>query len=263
MSQQTLPVFITDNIHLQPPTSTVAGSASTAYYKARSGSALALDSQGNAVTVDTQSQQSSTESNKSTSRSTDSANSKAFAYNGKCKQRKQFSEILRANLASEAAAVNMFAAQSRVGSQRPDLPYFQEKEKELLERLKKLAVQHRTRPSLMSPVVSASSAALGTLAGVLPRGLSDAIRGGVADALNEQYNDQLRDLRASGAADSAEAEPLREALRALRDQPRWAGSVKVPGLAELQRPKDLTLEEGVAGVVKLGFKGLVGLSSRI
>ena len=29
----------------------------------------------------------------------------------------------------------------------------------------------------MSPVVSASSAALGTLASVLPRGLSDAIRG--------------------------------------------------------------------------------------
>lgn len=50
--------------------------------------------------------------------------------------------------------------------------------------------------------------------------------GGVADALNEQYNDQLRDLRASEAADSAEAALLREALRDLRDQPRWAGSVK-------------------------------------
>ncbi len=48
----------------------------------------------------------------------------------------------------------------------------------------------------------------------------------MADALNEQYNDQLRELRASGAADSVEAAPLREALRDLRDQPRWAGSVK-------------------------------------
>ncbi|CAL8471776.1 g11318 [Coccomyxa elongata] len=222
-----------------------------------------MDSQGNAVTVDTQSQQASAESSKSTSSSTDGAYVKSSAYNGKSKQHKQFSKILRSNLASEAAAVNMFPAQSSLGSERPDLPYFQDKEKEVLERLKRLAVQHRTRPSLIAPVVSASSAALGTLAAVLPRGLSDAIRGGVADALNEQYNDQLRDLRASGVADSVEAAPLREALRDLRDLPRWAGSVKVPGLAELQRPKDLTLEEGVAGMVKLGFVALVGLSSRI
>lgn len=38
---------------------------------------------------------------------------------------------------------------------------------------------------------------------------------------------------------------------------------QVPGLAELQRPKDLTLEECVAGVVKLGFRGLLGLSARL
>lgn len=61
--------------------------------------------------------------------------------------------------------------------------------------------------------------------------------GGVADALNEQYNDQLRDLRTSGVADSAEAAPLREALRDLRDQPRWAGSVKArPSFHYWQHP---------------------------
>ncbi len=38
---------------------------------------------------------------------------------------------------------------------------------------------------------------------------------------------------------------------------------QVPGLAELQRPKDLTLEEGVAGLVKLGFSGLMSLSARL
>ena len=52
--------------------------------------------------------------------------------------------------------------------------------------------------------------------------------GGVADALREGYNDQLRDLRSSGLADTRAAGPLREALRALRDQPRPAdGAVKV------------------------------------
>ena len=39
--------------------------------------------------------------------------------------------------------------------------------------------------------------------------------------------------------------------------------LQVPGLAELQRPKDLTLEEGVAGLVKLGFSGLMSLSARL
>lgn len=68
--------------------------------------------------------------------------------------------------------------------------------------------------------------------------------GGVADALNEQYNDQLRELRASGAADSAAATPLREALRALRDQPRCAGSVKAwPPLQMRLKSQGLTFRK--------------------
>ena len=38
---------------------------------------------------------------------------------------------------------------------------------------------------------------------------------------------------------------------------------QVPDLADLQRPRDLTLEQGIAGVVKFGFKGLLGLSVRL
>lgn len=52
--------------------------------------------------------------------------------------------------------------------------------------------------------------------------------GGAAEALIEQYNDQLREIRERGLADTDAAEPLRELLRALRDQPRITeGSVKV------------------------------------
>ena len=54
--------------------------------------------------------------------------------------------------------------------------------------------------------------------------------GGAAEALIEQYNDQLREIRERGLADTDAAEPLRELLRALRDQPRVTeGSVKVCG----------------------------------
>jgi hypothetical protein len=38
--------------------------------------------------------------------------------------------------------------------------------------------------------------------------------------LVEQYNDQLREIRASGLADTEAAAALRDMLRALRDQPR-------------------------------------------
>ena len=182
---------------------------------------------------------------------------------------------------------------------------------------------------------------------------------GVADALREQYNDQLRELRASGLADEREAGPLRDALRALRDQPRpadgavevrhrsgshmrvdvpWRPSAdtgthaqscqcglikitvfgravscvqhmagvlraklsfsgaragravmlvaaggggmhgqfkqrgvlahdslcrQVPDLAAMQRLQELRLEEGLAGVVKAGFKGLSMLCARV
>ena len=52
--------------------------------------------------------------------------------------------------------------------------------------------------------------------------------GGAAEALIEQYNDQLREIRERGLAGTDAAEPLRELLRALRDQPRVThDSVKV------------------------------------
>lgn len=58
--------------------------------------------------------------------------------------------------------------------------------------------------------------------------LSVWLAGGAAEALIEQYNDQLREIRERGLADTDAAEPLRELLRDLRDQPRITeGSVKV------------------------------------
>lgn len=49
--------------------------------------------------------------------------------------------------------------------------------------------------------------------------LPSAILAGAAqEALTEQYNDQLRELREAGLAD--QVEEVREALRALRDEER-------------------------------------------
>ena len=63
---------------------------------------------------------------------------------------------------------------------------------------------------------------------VYPQKLGNLSAGGAAEALIEQYNDQLREIRERGLADTDAAEPLRELLRDMRDQPRITeGSVKV------------------------------------
>ncbi|CAL5222883.1 g5310 [Coccomyxa viridis] len=193
-----------------------------------------------------------------------SAGNKADIKGGKKSKNRHLARMMRSNLASEAAAVRMFGVQSRLGGHRPDLKFFKEGEAELLERLQTLAPQYRTRPSALLPLIRATGTALGALSAVLPRPYSEAIKGGAAEALIEQYNDQLREIRERGLADTDAAEPLRELLRALRDQPRITeGSVKVPDVAELQRPQDVKLEEGLAGVVKVGFKNLLNLTSYV
>lgn len=41
------------------------------------------------------------------------------------------------------------------------------------------------------------------------------------------------------------------------------GAVQAPDLMKLQRPQELSLEEGVAGVVKYGFKALFSAAERV
>lgn len=86
--------------------------------------------------------------------------------------------------------------------------------------------------------------------------------GATQEALTEQFNDQLRELREAGLAE--QAEEVREALRALRDEERAPeSSVKVPDIMSLQRPQDLTVEEGVAAVLKFGLGKLFSLASKV
>ena len=69
--------------------------------------------------------------------------------------------------------------------------------------------------------------------GAYPQRLGNLSAGGAAEALIEQYNDQLREIRERGLADTDAAEPLRELLRDMRDQPRITeGSVKVIVVSE-------------------------------
>ncbi|KAL0055011.1 hypothetical protein WJX82_005741 [Trebouxia sp. C0006] len=171
--------------------------------------------------------------------------------------------MLRSDLAAEMAAVGLFKGRRLVAAgNRPDLDYFKDQEKGHLQQLKSLMPGYRARPSLLGPVAAAAGLSLGAAAGLLPTKLSHAITGATQEALVEQYNDQLRELREAGL--SEQAEEVREALRALRDEERAPeSSVKVPDIMSLQRPQDLTLEEGVAAVVKFGLGNLFSLAAKV
>ncbi len=69
--------------------------------------------------------------------------------------------------------------------------------------LRQLAPSHRVRPSLLSPALRAGFWALGAAAAVAPRPLSAAVTAGMQDALTDVCNEQLRQLREAGLADSA------------------------------------------------------------
>ncbi|DBA86769.1 hypothetical protein WJX77_010228 [Trebouxia sp. C0004] len=176
---------------------------------------------------------------------------------------KLLGRMLRSDLAAEMAAVGLFKGRRMVATgNRPDLDYFKDQEKGHLQQIQLLMPGYRARPSLLGPVAAAAGLSLGAAAGLLPTKLSHAITGATQEALVEQYNDQLRELREAGL--SEQAEEVREALRALRDKERAPeSSVKVPDIMSLQRPQDLTLEEGVAAVVKFGLGNLFSLAAKV
>ncbi|KAK9795541.1 hypothetical protein WJX73_001955 [Symbiochloris irregularis] len=175
---------------------------------------------------------------------------------------KLVSSMLRANLTAEAASARLFAGQSSLRPRAEDARYFKEKGEALWEQVKLLAPQHRTRPSLLAPAARAAAFGLGAASACLPGNLRATIGGAMQDAIVEQYNDHLRELRQAGLAE--EMADVRASLRDLRDEERAPEStVQAPDLMKLQDVKSLTFEEGLAGAVKYGFKALFSASQRI
>ncbi|KAK9827415.1 hypothetical protein WJX74_000697 [Apatococcus lobatus] len=178
------------------------------------------------------------------------------------RDRSLLESCIRASLASESLAIKLFEGQRRISRQRPDLKLLQEQEQEHLAQLKRLAPEHRARPSLLAPMLSALGSALGVAAAAAPKELHGAITGGAQEALTEHYNDQLRDLRAAGLAE--EAGEFRDVLRQMRDGERAPlNHAQVPDIMALRNMEHLSVSEGVAGVVKYSVKGLLGLAYKV
>ncbi|KAL3158135.1 hypothetical protein ABBQ32_011731 [Trebouxia sp. C0010 RCD-2024] len=176
---------------------------------------------------------------------------------------KLLGKMLRSDLAAEMAAVGLFKGRRLVSpGNRPDLDFFKDQEKGHLQQLQSLMPTYRARPSLLGPLAAAAGFSLGAAAGVLPTRFAHAITAATQEALVEQYNDQLRELREAGLTE--QAEEVREALRALRDEERAPeASVQVPDIMSLQSPQDLKLEEGVAAVVKFGLGNLFSIAAKV
>eukprot|EP00884_Botryococcus_braunii_P014901 jgi/Botrbrau1/23411/Bobra.0051s0055.1 len=163
--------------------------------------------------------------------------------------------VLRANLVAEGTMYQMVCGQSLTAGQRPDIRYYKDKEAELLEELKQVAPYYRTRPSILGPLSSVAGFGVGALSACLPPKLQLAVTAGLQDALQEEYNDQLRDLAVS------QDPRVKDLVKHLRDADRLpTGGAKVPNLASLQ---DLSLPEGIAAAAKASLKGLFRLAERL
>lgn len=169
--------------------------------------------------------------------------------------------ILRVDLVAQGAAAALFGGRARV-LRGPDAAAYRDDEREQLQRVQTVAPHHRTRPSLLAPLASAAFSLLGAAAAAAPPRLSSAVTAGVQDALTDTYNEQLRELRERGVAEAVPG--VRALLRALRDRERAPdGAPRVPDITSLQRPGELTAEEGVAAVVKAGTSALLAAAKRL
>ena len=117
---------------------------------------------------------------------------------------KLYASSIRAGLAAEAAASQLYAGQRAAGCSQPDVRMFevrsaaladapahrsegrlqrslltlvQEKGQALLHRLQKVAPTYRTRPSVVAPASSAAAFALGAVSAALPTNLRRAVTG--------------------------------------------------------------------------------------
>lgn len=103
----------------------------------------------------------------------------------------------------QEAAAALYRGQQLVLGRRPDLASFQQREEAHAAELRRLAPQHRARPSLLGPALRAGFWALGAAAAVAPRPLGAAVVAGLQDALTDLCNEQLRTLREQGLAEAA------------------------------------------------------------
>jgi len=171
---------------------------------------------------------------------------------------------IRVDLLAQQAATALASGRSLAAHRRPDYTALLEKETEHLQKVKYLAPHYNVRPSLLGPLTSAAFRALGVVSAVAPPPLSSAIAAGVQDAMTDAFNEQLRDMREAGVAESTAAEEVRFVVRELRDQERApAGAPLVPDILSLRNPRDISPVEGIAAVFKAGTKLLLDTAKKL
>lgn len=171
---------------------------------------------------------------------------------------------IRVDLLAQQAATALASGRSLAAHRRPDYTALLEEETKHLQKIKSLAPQYNVRPSLLGPLTSAAFGALGVASALAPPPLSSAIAAGVQDAMTDAFNEQLRDMREAGVAESAAAEEVRLVVRELRDQERApAGAPHVPDILSLRNPRDVSSLEGIAAVFKAGTKFLLDAAKKI
>ena len=172
---------------------------------------------------------------------------------------------IRVDLFAQQAATALATGRALAGGRRPDLQALRDEEVEYLNKVKAKVAEYGARPSLLGPLGAAAFGALGVASSLAPPKFAAAIAAGVQDALTDTFNEQLREMRESGTAESAG--DVRVLVRELRDQERAPeGAPQAPDLVALasqESARKVSPAEGIAAVTKAGTRLLLNIVKKV
>lgn len=156
---------------------------------------------------------------------------------------------------SEALAA-FYRGMTVTSGRRSDVTYQKEIQEDNAKMMRGLLRKERARPSALQPLYKFGFAALGAASGMVPVEFRNSVIAGVHESLEQNYIDQLRQLREEGLADAKKE--LRGLIRLLRDQDVVPeGSPRVPDITSLPEIQNLSTIEKASYLMKAGTDILV------
>ena len=166
----------------------------------------------------------------------------------------EIARMIRVDHAGEYGAARIYEGQLAVLGRSPAAPVIRrmaEQEKRHLAEFDRLVVQHRVRPTLLSPLWHVAGFALGAATALMGERAAMACTAAVEEVIDEHYRGQSETL--------GEEEPaLKSAIDEFRhDEVEHGATAKSHGALEAP------LYEGISAVVKTGSRLAIWLSTRL
>lgn len=173
---------------------------------------------------------------------------------------KRQEEMIRVNQAGEYGAQQIYKGQLAIlgnTEEAPVLQHMKEQEVEHLRAYNRLAVQHDVRPTALQPLWHVAGYALGAATAMLGKKAAHACTIAVEEAIEEHYQEQLRELPEEPQLNEAQAELRRTIHKCYLEETEHKHTAEERGGREA--PAYEQLSRAIKGASKLA----IWLSSKI